>query len=83
MIFRSRQLDEKTNIRCYQIVTDENKSRYGQECGHRLAKKNSKGEIAGQFVCRHCKILYEAVDNKLNMIGKWNKEKRTFDYFDK
>lgn len=79
MISRSRQLKKYNTIRCINIVDDDAKKRFGQECGYRLATRNSRGEIAGIFVCRHCRIQYEVLDNILKMIGKWNREKRKFD----
>ena len=55
-----KTLDIKNpEIRCINIIDNIQNKHYGQPCNRMIAKRNSKGQIAGNFNCRHCKTKYE------------------------
>jgi len=63
LIYKSLKADE--DARCVFINQKTTSRKFGLACNHLLAKRNSAGQLAGKFNCRHCKTKYEIIDNKL------------------
>lgn len=74
MISVSRHLDkDDSNIKCYNVRQERGKHGHGEQCNRLLAKRNSRGEIAGEFACPICHIVYEVIENKMTPVKYLNK----------
>lgn len=58
------------DVKCFNIISDPNDKRFGQECGKLLFRKNSEGMAAGQIKCNRCKALYDIKDNEIIFIER-------------
>lgn len=60
--------NDAEKVLCPGLVLNQKSRRHGQRCNHILARRNSKGEVAGVLYCRHCKKSYEVADNLITLI---------------
>lgn len=58
------------DIKCFNIISNENDKKFGQECGRLLLKKNSENEVAGEIKCNRCGALYDIKNNNIRLISK-------------
>ena len=67
-------LNTKQNeIRCFNIISKENKKNFGLKCGRLLLMKNSDGKAAGKIKCSRCGAIYEIKDGYMNLIDRGGK----------
>lgn len=65
MIFQKRLLNKTSEIRCFNIISNEKDKHYGLSCNRLLLKKNSEGNVSGEIVCPVCKAKYEIKNDYL------------------
>lgn len=66
--------NDTKQIKCFNIVWDENDPKFGFACERRLLDKNSNGEVAGEIKCLRCQAIYEIKDNELILINNGEKK---------
>ena len=67
IVSRELKIDEAGKVRCYWMIKRKSDQKFGETCNRVLGEVNSKGQIAGKFLCR-CKAEYEIIDGKQNLI---------------
>jgi len=73
MILKQKIATATKQIKCFNIVHDENDPKFGQACERRLLDKNSSGEVAGEIKCLRCQAVYEIKDSVLILINNGEK----------
>jgi len=58
------------DIKCFNIISNTNDKKFGQECAKLLLKKNSVGKVAGQIKCSRCHALYDIKNDDIILIER-------------